>query len=475
MLIGVSFALEPRWEWFIPLIFLFQIDRNRLVIALLLLFSSAGYVTSSYHFPELPGHGTQGTAYFQIHSLSKTRSHIGEQWVYKGTVQSFTAHERVIAKNIPLQLTLSESQSNVRPIANSHYLIQGVLKENDDGFYQLKLNRKQTWTPIENSWSAAEWRHLAKESVKSYIHNHISNPQSATFLSGLATGEFDDKVMSHEFARFGLQHIMAISGFHFAIIALILSSLLRLILPRNKAYFAIIFLLSSYFVFLGSSASILRAWIAIVLALGGFLLQKQSNGLNSLGVGLMVLLFLDPLAVYSIGFQFSFAVTAAILLLNSLCSFALGQFWDARQLHETQNMGRGSQIGYLLLQSFGQGIALALAVNIIALPLLIYHFQQFPLMSLFFNLFFPFLVSISMLFLLLGLMLPVLHSFNSFYTAFILNMTTQMPQSMDYYLRFEGLPLWILLTYLCLVVLIAIVLRERLWNESLAQKELALI
>lgn len=473
MLLGVAFGLDFRWEWIIPGAFLFApliSGKSRLVprlgLAFLIALASGFYVSAYYRLPDLPPDGVKGEGYFEIHGLIKSNTHIGSRWVYKGTLKSFYYDGKIIGKNIPLQISLSEQSYLERPLANRSYAIEGILRKNEAGYYSLTPIKDQPWKALDRSWSLAEWRYLAKKIVKEYIKDHISNSQSAIFLGGLATGEFEDRLMKHEFGRFGLQHIMAISGFHFAIIALILSVLFRLILQKKSSHLLLMLLLSTYFVFLGTSASILRAWIAIVLALGATLIQKRGNGLNSLGVGLMVLLLIDPLMVQGIGFQFSFAVTAAILMIYGSCDRFIEMIVEKRGLFQTKLMNSWNQHGYLVIQGLRQGLALALAVNLAALPLLLFHFHKFPMMSLVYNLFFPFLVSLSMLLLLLGLFCPFLHYLNSFYTGAVLNLTYRMPQTVDAYWRIDGIPLWAILGYLSLLFYAFIYAKDHLSEKN---------
>jgi competence protein ComEC len=274
--------------------------------------------------------------------------------------------------------------------------------------------------------------------------------------------------MAYEFGRFGLQHIMAISGFHFAIIASILGLFLRLFFSKRKVCLLLIFLLSSYFVFLGCGPSILRAWISISIALGGFLLCRRAIGLNSLGVAMIAVLIYDPLMWQSIGFQFSFITTAAILLLFSGCDRVMQSLFAKRSLSLTVNMNSINQHGYCVLTTIRQALALTVAVNLVALPLMLFYFHKFPWMSLAYNLFFPFLVSISMLMLLLGTLvhaiLPplgeIIHSLNSHFTYFMLNYTYQMPVTVDFVWRVESISMGWLILYLCIVFSAGIWLRS---------------
>lgn len=462
MLLGFACAWGWNHGYLAPLIFLFiplSISKNwemriRCFLALTLSLTAFGFAKSYYRFPELPKEGLTGTAYIEISSV-QTMTSFGKKWLYKGTLRSFDTNETTSARNIPIAITFPYTAEIQRPPANRAYSVVGRLKELD-GRYTLMVSKETPWHPVEWSWSFAEVRYRAKQVVSEYIHAHISGRREAAFLAGIATGDFDDKLMSLEFSRFGLQHIMAISGFHFAIIAGILSALLRLFFDRKKSAYTLIFLLSSYFVFLGCGPSIMRAWVTILIALFGFVVERGSIGLNSLGVALLVVLFVDPLLCKSIGFQFSFITTAAILIFYSHFDGAMQSIFKKRDLSLVVEMDRWNQHGYCLLAFFRQGLALTAAVNVIALPMTLYYFQKFPLMSLLYNLFFPFLVSIAMLFLLLALLFSAgipwlgdsIHALNSHYTHFVLNFTYNMPPTFDFVWRVTPFSSEILLFFL---------------------------
>ena len=137
-------------------------------------------------------------------------------------------------------------------------------------------------------------------------------------------------------------------------------------------------------------------------------------------------------------------------------------------LQEVIEMNSFSQHGYCILAFFRESLALALAVNLFALPLTLFYFHQFPVMSLLYNLFFPFLATASLCLLLLGMMLslipfigPAIHYLNDYYTYFLLQMTYQIPAEIDTYWQSDALhPGW-LIAYLCAATLGGIIWRER--------------
>lgn len=493
LLLGFSSAIDWNNALLMPISFIllplfFPFDKRwretgmRFLFFISLFFASFCYAKTYYQFPTLPVEGVLGTASVKLTSLATKSTSFGKRWIYRGTLEGFTS-ENGSARHIPITLSLPQNSGINRPIANKAYRIRGRLKETSSGNFHLAVSKETPWYPEEGSWSFAEMRYQAKQKVRRYIFQKMGSQKVATFLAGIATGDFDDRLMSFEFGRFGLQHIMAISGFHFAIIALILSGLLRLFMNKRKTALLLIFLLSSYFVFLGTGPSIMRAWITILIALAGFFVEKRGSGLNSLGVALLLVLLNDPLIYRNMGFQFSFVTTAAILVFYPGFDLAMRFIFTKRPLSEVVEMDSLNQHGYCLLVFFRQALALTLAVNLIALPMTLFFFQKFPLMSLIYNLFFPFLVSISMVLLILGLFFSVgfpflgdvIHTLNSYYTQFVLNFTYNMPTSLDFLWRVAPFSQELIIGYLTIAFLAGICLRYFLDQRDEALRDLSFI
>lgn len=433
-MLGCAFALTATPWLFFPALALWGIapfaNRElliRLTLALLLSITAYTHVKFYYTFPDYPLTGTVGEGIFTIDSLTQKKTHFGAFWAYKGTLKSFGPF-----RNLPVTLSIPIRPDYKRPLANRDYLVKGVLKQSSQCTFHLKCDYNTPWGEIEGTHSFAESRHAAKKALAGFIKSKIDNQRSATLLAGLATGDFDDNHMQFQFSRFGLQHIMAISGFHFSILAAFFSFSLQLFFERKWSSALLIALLSTYFLFLGAAPSILRSWIAIAILLTGYLIEKQGNGLNSLGIGLLAILIFNPLFCLSLGFQFSFAATAAIFLIYPLFDRLLSYFLKKRALNTALQMPLLDQHAFVLMSWIRQGIALTLAVNLIALPMMLYYFHKFPLLSLFYNLFFPFLISIAMLLLLLGFLCPWVHPINSWFTARVLDLTYNMPTAYDF-------------------------------------------
>jgi competence protein ComEC len=438
------------------------------ILSILIFITGWCYAGAQHSFPNLPKEGIQGTAFLKIHHFTTQHSFFGDQWVYRCEILQFfpDGSQPSIASSLPCIITFSADRE--APAANQEYSVPGKLIKTKQGSYRLNVSSKAIWHPIPNTWSLSQERYKWKKRVGEWIESKYSHPLSGSFLAGLATGEFDDYWMRQQFARFGLQHLLAISGFHFAIIAAFLSVLLRLFLSHRVHLASLLLCLTGYCIFLGPQASILRAWTMCSLTVLGGLIEKQTTALNSLGFALLGILGYNPLLSLELGFQLSFATTAAILLFYQPALAWLNEVLTKRPLSEVVQMNGWHQHGYCLFAFFRQGLALTLAVNIFALPLTLYIFHQFPWMSLLYNLFFPFLASASLCLLLLGGALSfvpylpsLIHSLNDSFTFFLLQLTPQVPTEMDAILTLESLHSGWLISYLCCAALAGILLKEK--------------
>lgn len=450
----------------------FSLTREALLRSLLALICTVAsfYISKqSYQFPLSQDIGKQGLADLSLASISASSTPFGQIWKYKGTLISFSDNNgHTIAKNIPIQFTIPNNGHSQRPEADKRYQIKTRLKSSVPGKYGLTIAKNTTWEPMENSFSGGEWRFKAKSNFQEHIKKNISDQHVSSFLSGIATGEFDNMYLTSELGRFGLQHLMAISGLHFSILASIISIGLCLFLSTRTVAVILMLILSAYFIFLGNSPSILRSWISLLVALGGVLLGKQSSGLNSLGIGLLVVSFWDPHLMFHIGFQFSFGITAAILLWYMPCDQLMQKFFIKRSLSQMTKLSSLEQHAYCLLCFLRQTLSLALAVNLVALPLTLFYFHKFPLMSLVYNLFFPFMVSLCMLLLIIAccsypffaVVGQFFHHINEKYTQFLLNFTFNLPKTFDSSFYLNDISINPLLAYLLFIYITGIFLKQ---------------
>jgi competence protein ComEC len=463
----------PLLALWIPFIVVAQANRQfwmPLLLSFSLFCSAWIYADIYYIFPKTSSTGIAGKAHLSIESIRLQSSFFGKRWIYNCQVKNFFPDDTPqvsIARHAKCILSVPYKTEIIRPLADREYIVEGKLTENENGTLVLKIDSQKPWHIVKGSWSLTEKRYAWKKFAAAWINTNFKTPLSASFLSVLATGEFDDQWLRNEFARFGLQHIMAISGFHFAILACLLSLIFRLFLSRSQSAWLLLICLAGYALFLGSNPSIMRAWLMCSIVFIGQLIERNAVSLNSLGLALMGVLMIDPLFCQTIGFQFSFLVTGAILLGFSPLDKCLGRILTKRSLSEIVEMNHWNQHGYCVLAFLRQGLSLLIVVNLFAIPLTLFYFHQFPLMSLFYNLFFPLLITGSMVLMILGMLtawIPflgfLLNNLNDRYTKIVLQLTYGMPGFLDYYVKWNHFDKGWLIGYLTLILLIFILIRE---------------
>ena len=123
--------------------------------------------------------------------------------------------------------------------------------------------------------------------------------------------------------RSGLAHLLAVSGLHAGVLALILLSLATP-LPSGWRWLCVACGLVVYLLLIGPRPAILRAASMGLLAIAAVRLERPPQALNALAACVLVLVLHDRWIVDSLGFQLSVAATAGILVLMP----ALARRWQ---------------------------------------------------------------------------------------------------------------------------------------------------
>lgn len=362
---------------------------------------------------------------FSFSSLEMHQTPFQKGFIYKGSLS--------FPKKIPCSFYIAKDP---RPLANQDYWVKGELSERSPFHYTFKLHE---WKELQRgSWSLAEKRYQAKKAFRDFLKTHTSE-KTASLLGALATADVEERLLRFEFNRVGLQHILAISGFHFALLLFFLRGFLQIFFPEKMTLFLLLLLLTSYFLFIGASPAVLRSFCSAAIYLIGKLLNRRSSGLNILGTAMLIELLFDPLLSGHIGFQLSFISTAGLLFFFSPIDRFLQRYLLKRDMKILSEMSFLSVSAYTVSTLLRKSFAVALAVNITLLPLLLHHFHKFPLLGLIYNLFFPVAISLSLFLLLLSLPVYLLFAplgklllfITDFWTKELLHLVTYPPLILD--------------------------------------------
>lgn len=437
ILIGTSAPLFLGYYLW-PILWLVYLAFCKKISQILLLFASIFYG----YFHQIPAQPQEVSAIFSPHSLQPHSSPFQHGLQYKGTLNH----------SLPCTIYFRGLKED-HPLANKNYIVQGPLQQRGPTDFVLKTKE---WKEIPDSWSLAELRYQTKERFKKFLSAHLSSPRVITLLSSITTGDVEERSLRYEFGRVGMQHILAISGFHFGILIAFLTYFLRIFLSRTWKIFILFFLITAYYIFVGPSPAVERSYLTAFFYLIGMWTNRTTSGLNLLGMAMGTELIFNPHISSNMGFQLSFLSCFAILLFYSPFEKWMQTLLPKRNWSEIQSLTLLSRHGYILSSFLRKAISLNLAINIALLPLILFHFHQFPLLGLLYNIFFPFCIG-GALFLLLAALLfhllfppiaSVLFWITNQWTDFLLSLVFNPPLAIDFSLRFATIPVSFIVLYL---------------------------
>ena len=143
--------------------------------------------------------------------------------------------------------------------------------------------------------------------------------EQSAFLKSLFLGEKSalSKNERNLYQEAGIAHILAVSGLHLSLVGATCFMLLRLLgMELSPASILSSFFVFSFALFTGASGSTLRAMLMFFVYFLGKNLGRGQDRISSLSLSLLLLLFLQPLFLYSVGFQCSFYSLFLLLLLS---------------------------------------------------------------------------------------------------------------------------------------------------------------
>lgn len=143
-------------------------------------------------------------------------------------------------------------------------------------------------------------------------------PDVAAYLRALFLGDRSllDPALRWDFRDTGTAHLLALSGQHVVLIALLVERAVAFAgTPFGLRAPACLAALALYLALVGAPASIARAGVALAAYLLARPLRRRFDAGNGLGLALLVLLALDPEDLWDAGLTLSFGATAGLIFL----------------------------------------------------------------------------------------------------------------------------------------------------------------
>lgn len=242
--------------------------------------------------------------------------------------------------------------------------------------------------------------HSFKDFLSRKIETSFKAPERY-FLSAVLLGERQDipEEWRDVFMKTQTMHLLAISGLHVGMIAFIILFLVGLFGgPRALRYLVTITLLLFYAVMVGGRPSIVRATVMAVVILGSYVLKRDADIYNSLGLAAAAILIFNPDELFDYGFILSFLSVLSIVYMTPRINRAL----------RVDKIDRYARLGSVKYYFFTLASA-SFAVCAGLLPLNMNFFNIISFVSVFVN-----ILAIPLLFVIIALSIAALF----FYPAF---------------------------------------------------------
>ncbi|MCL2435138.1 MAG: competence protein ComEC family protein [Lentimicrobiaceae bacterium] len=243
--------------------------------------------------------------------------------------------------------------------------------------YQTFMKRKGvnfTGFVKETAWSSIGQK--IPNMVKYLSHNIQQKFSQMLFDAGLSGEEYSiatalilgnsdtmDPELRAVWTAAGVSHILCVSGMHVGIVFMIMNYLL---FPLNFSKrsqtiksLILLFMVWSYANITGLAPSVMRAGTMFTFVLFGNFLQRNTNVFHSLSASLFLLLTLNPLLLFEMGFQFSYSAVFGIVLLQK----------PIYKLYKPKTK---------VVKYFWELTSVSIAAQFATAPIAIYYFGQFP-------------------------------------------------------------------------------------------------
>lgn len=210
-------------------------------------------------------------------------------------------------------------------------------------------------------------------------------------LKGVVFGEKNiNEDLARRFQDAGVTHVLSVSGLHVGYVFLALSLLLMAI-RINKRYWMLFLTpaLLFYVALTGFAPPVIRAAIMLLCVTAGQGLHRERDALNQLCLAGLVILVIWPAQLFQAGFQLSMGAVLGIVLFYAPLLYAYEKHRNKKRVHYKIKPG-----------PVVQGLVLTFCATVGTLPILLYHFKSFTLISFFSNLLVVPLIGV---FLLIGM------------------------------------------------------------------------
>ncbi len=239
-----------------------------------------------------------------------------------------------------------------------------------------------------------KYAYKLKGLIRSKIEG-VFRPPDRYFLLAVLLGERHEIPAEWKdiFTKTQTMHMLAISGLHVGLITFIILAVLTLLrLPRDLRFILTILFMIFYAIMVGGRPSVVRATVMAVVILSSYLVKRDADIYNSLGLAASCILLYNPDELFNAGFILSFVSVLSLAYVTPRLN----------KIFHLDRIDRSAFTGRALYYICGLCSA-SLAVWLALLPLTAYFFNIISPVSVAVN-----VVAIPLLFVIIALAISAL-------------------------------------------------------------------
>lgn len=347
------------------------------------------------------------------------------------TIMSWQYGDTILGK-----FSFQKLKSNTNPYAFDF----AKLMKNRQTYVSAYIKSEQITHTLFTGFSLNREAKNAQESLGKVLQKYMGNTKVTGFLQAMTLG--DKRMLSPtvklDFADTGVIHILAVSGLHVGILFLLFNLLMRPFqnteIGRRATSILGVLVIWSFAFISGLSISVIRASTMFsIFQLGGFTLRPYRI-YNTLALSAFILLLINPLYLFEVGFQLSYSAVLGIVVFVP--------------------MWQGKKLKWKVLEYLKQLIFVSLSAQLGVFPIILYYFHSIPTYFLLANLVIipiaPFLFGGTML-LLATSSIPVIAEIIAFLLHYLtsfglktINTIAQLPMNVLVHSRLSLLQVFLL-------------------------------
>lgn len=298
LVIGLTLR-EYFWHWlfFVALLFLGDF-RGRC-------FASVGFLVGLALSPSVPDHGVLERSYVDNYATVVSVPRVSSG--FQSCEIELSGHRLTMLSRVKLslgdQVRFSGLVKPLREGTERYYLTHGIVGRAEP----IRLELVQEGPPFFRAALSV------RDSFVRFSHEALPGP-TATLVDALCfnvEGGLDPSTKD-QLRNTGTIHIISASGLHVLVLAMAFDWLFGFLpIPRGVRLLLLAGFLVLYACAAGLQPAIVRSVLMALIGLSAYLWQREADLLSSLALTAILYLLFVPLAIYDIGFQFSFLTVAA--------------------------------------------------------------------------------------------------------------------------------------------------------------------